>query len=755
MSREDRTAIRLDPRSDSGSAPAILSITSVVRFEWVLSFDRLGTGNPLETRDDLMRQHEHRMSFHRLLAIRSHPDLQDPEFFATLKPLAQEGELGITMTESEEGKRSNGTPSAFAAWLLLLAIFATVQFAALFRPPLLDDVDANHGEAAQHIVDSGDWVTLQIDGVRYLEKPPLPYWIDAALYRVFGENVFATHLPNTLALLGCASIAWLWANRAWGRRAAFYAALGILTSVGPFLYTRFSIPEALLSFLFLLALYCFLTGMESHRPGRFYVMWAALALATLTKGLIAPVFFAGAAIPLMLLSGQWRRWMQYKPFSGLLLYLLIAAPWHILAGLANPDQGHPVGNHPAPGNVHGFWYFYFINEHLFRFIGGRFPHDYNKLPFAAYWLLHLVWLFPWSLFLPAVLVLAWKTRRDWMQHLRRDAGQTVDFYLDYAAREDVATYVQRVKFRARTIWLLALFTAFTLLFFCISTNQEYYTFPAWPPLLILTAGVLATIEEEAGGNHPKVSTAWLTGAQVLFAVIGMLSAAALGWGLWQSRNLPYVQDIGTLLAHRAVGDYTLSMSHLFDLTGPSFAALRLPASLALVALLVGPACGLWLRTQKRHVAATVSIALTASVFLIAAHIAFARFEPMLSSKPLADTMRRLGSPADSFIIYGDQSDASSVIFYTHDFMPKPAYLVLEPCSPHGNGSSLLWGSCYPDAPHIFLSEDALSKMWGTGERKWLFAQDENQSKAEQLLAGRLVQVQSLADKTLWTDRPLR
>ncbi len=659
-------------------------------------------------------------------------------------------------TQSTSASRPGQAPSTLAVWLLLAAIFATVQFASLFTPPLLDDVDASHAQAAQHMVESGDWVTLQIDGIRYLEKPPLPYWIDAALYRVLGDNVFATHLPNALALLGCAWLGWLWARRAWGDRAGFYAALGVLTSVGPFLFTRFSIPEALLSFLFLLALYCFLTGMESRRPARFYVMWAALALATLTKGLIAPVFFLGAAIPLLVLSGQWRRWKQFKPFSGLLLYFAIAAPWHILAGMANPDQGNPVGNHPTMGNVHGFWYFYFINEHVLRFLGQRFPHDYNRLPFVWYWLAHLIWLFPWSLFLPAVLVVAWRTRHTWLQHLHREAGQTVDFYLDYAAREDVASFVYRLKFRVRTIWLLGLFVAFTLLFFSISTNQEYYTFPAWPPLLILIAGVLASIEEGyAERGRPMLSTAWLTGAQGVFAVVGLLAALTLGWGLWESRHLPFVADIGTLLAHRDVGGYTLSMSHFFDLTGPSFAALRLPAALAAVTLLIGPAVGWLLRLKGRHIAATVSMALTAAIFLVAAHIAFARFEPMLSSKQLADTILKDGSPSDSFIIYGDQSDASSVVFYTHNFLHKPAYIVVEPCSPHGAGSSLLWGSCYPDAPHIFLSEDQLSKSWGTGERKWLFAQDTNQSKVEQLLAGRLYPVQSIADKALWTDRPLK
>ena len=648
-------------------------------------------------------------------------------------------------------------PSKLAVWVLLTGIFLAVQFASLFTPPLLDDVDASHAQLAQHMVESGDWVTMKLNGIRYLEKPPLPYWLDAVCFSIFGQNVFATHLPNALALFGLAWLSWMWASRCWGRRAGLYAGLGVLTSIGPFLFTRFAIPEALLSFLLLYALWCFITGLESRNPGRFYGMWAALALATLTKGLIAPVFFAAAAIPLLMLSGQWRRWRELKPITGLLLFFAIAAPWHILCGLANPDQGHPVGNHPTPGNVHGFWYFYFINEHVLRFLGGRFPNDYNKMPFAVYWLAHLAWLFPWSLFLPALLVVAWKSRRTWVKHLHRDSGDTVDFYLDHAAREDAANFVARLKFRVRSAWLLALFSGFTLLFFAISTNQEYYTFPAWTPLLILIAGVLANTEERRGpdGQKPLLSQKWLSGAQAVFSIAGLLAAAALGWGLWQSRNLPFVPDIGTLLAHREVGGYTLSMSHFFDLTGPSFAALRLPAAIAALALLFGPVVGWALRVRGKHLAATISIAITSAVFLVAAHIAFARFEPMLSSRQFADTIVARGSSSDSFIIYGDQSDASSVVFYTHNFLHRPAFIVMEPCSPHGNGSSLVWGSCYPDAPRIFLSDDQLSKEWGTGERKWLFAQDANQPKAEQLLSGRLYPVQSIADKALWTDRPLK
>ena len=215
--------------------------------------------------------------------------------------------------------RPQQAPSSLAVWLLFGAIFIAVQFCSLFSPPLLDDVDAAHAQAAQHMVDTGDLITSQIDGIRYIEKPPLPYWVVAASYVVFGENTFATHLPNSLAMLGLTWLAWLWTRRAWGDRAGLYAGLATLTAVGPFLFTRFIIPEAELSFFLLVALYALISGLEDDKPARFYWIYACVALAMLTKGLIAPVFFIGAAVPYLLLTGQWRRWRVLKPFTGTLL----------------------------------------------------------------------------------------------------------------------------------------------------------------------------------------------------------------------------------------------------------------------------------------------------------------------------------------------------------------------------------------------------------------------------------------------------
>ena len=272
-----------------------------------------------------------------------------------------------------------------ALWLVLFV-------ASLWAPPVLDDADGTHANAARQMVLSGDWVTLRVNNVRYLEKAPLPYWIAAVSFRLFGFNTFAAHLPQALAVLLLMLLGVHWARRAFDERAALYTGLGVLTSAGVFLFTRVFIPDVLLSLLLAAALYCFLRTIEPGPTAKIYpyTMWTALALAVLSKGLVALVFLFGTGILYLALTGDARNWRRLKPFTGALLFLAIAAPWHILAGLRNTGGM----------NGHGFFWFYFINEHVLRFLGQRIPRDYNKLPGYLYWSLHLVWLFPWALFVP-------------------------------------------------------------------------------------------------------------------------------------------------------------------------------------------------------------------------------------------------------------------------------------------------------------------------------------------------------------------
>jgi 4-amino-4-deoxy-L-arabinose transferase-like glycosyltransferase len=738
--------------------------------------------------------------------------------------------LASEMWDSTNPRPSSKTPPPSAPTtansprthlLFLFGLWLLLYVSAAFTPPLLDDADATHAQAAQSMLATGDWVTLHVDGIRYLEKPPLPYWITAASLKLFAPfpnsprtklppsaqdrgsiadgwdassirrheraTAFAVHFPLALTILGLTLLGYTWARRAFNQTAALTTGLFLLTSAGVFLFTRIFIPDALLSLLLAFTLYAFLrslnpttnlgapsvraladgwdhnalsaaskTGAPSSRPPLGakmgsqnvwpYAMWTALALAVLTKGLVAIIFILATTLLFLIWTRQLHAWRTLRPFTGTLLFLAIAAPWHILAGLRNTGGA----------NGHGFFWFYFINEHVLRFLGRRIPRDYNKLPGYLYWSLHLVWLFPWSLFAPAALITAYRKRRD-------------------IASRTTATFLHQ------TILLLLIFSTLVLAFFSLSTNQEYYTFPVYLPLLMLLAAALATIESHltpnsgAPSSPRSVRLRWasfaaaddrtssqpnpslldptlrraLTVTFATYTVLGLAIAAALAYGLWSSRHLPFVPDIGDLLAHRNVGDYTLSMSHFFDLTGPSFAALRLPAALALIAFLIGPIIAWLLYARRRFLPAIFSIAATSSVFLIAAHIAFVRFNPMLSSVNFADTIQTLEranqiSPNTIVLIYGDQAFGSSIPFYLN----RQVELV------DGRTTSMLFGSTFPDAPPIFLTSTDLLAQWGRGPRKLLFVPLEKRGDIDQLLGSRQIILQQTSGKALITDRPL-
>ncbi len=587
------------------------------------------------------------------------------------------------------------------AILAVSFLFVAVYFGSAFTPGLQDDADSTHAEAAREMSVTHDYVTLKVNGNRYLEKAPLMYWLVAFSYSVFGINEFATRLPTILAMLLLTWLAIKWARRAFGEHAAVYAGLFVTTCAGYYLFTRILIPEAILSLFIACSFYCFLTALDGGPAWRWYAGYACLALAVLTKGLLALVVVGFAVLLYLWLSGEWRSWRQFRIFTGLLLFLVIAAPWHLLAGFRNPR----------------FFWFYFVNEHFMRFLGKRIPRDYNKQESSLYWSLHLVWLFPWSLYLPVALrrlVAEWSLRRK--QGFQRAEGAALSF-------------------RSRTQLMCVIWAGVTLVFFSFSTNQEYYTFPAYLPILLLIAGELVS-EEEQGSQR------WLLWTSGITAAICLTIAVILLAGLWRSRSLPFVPDIGTVLAKPDLQNDTLSMGHILDLTGDSFAALRLPAALAAVVLLIGPALALWFRARKRHAAAIWATAVTMAIFLIAAHIALVRFDPYLGSKVIARDLAPQLRPDDRVMIYGDQAYGSSLLFY----LKRPIELV------NGKTTSMWFGSTYPDAPHIWLDDSALRQAWNSPTRVFLFVPAHEREHVEQTLPGPKHVISEHSGKIVYSNR---
>ena len=584
----------------------------------------------------------------------------------------------------------------------VVVLFAAVYVGSLFSPGLQDDADSTHAEAAREMSVTHDYVTLKVNGNRYLEKAPLMYWLVSFCYLAFGADEFATHLPVVLSMLLLVLLAMRWGRRAFGERAAIYAGLFIATAAGCYLFTRILIPESILSLFIAASFYFFVTALEDRTSWRWYGGYACMALAVLTKGLLAIVVVGLALLLYVLISGEWRRWREFHLFTGVLLFLVIAAPWHLLAGIRNPR----------------FFWFYFVNEHFMRFLGKRIPKDYNKQTDSLYWTLHLVWLFPWSLYLPVALR---RPVAKWIARRKSSSDKTPRKPLD---------------FRTRTELICLAWAGVTLVFFSFSTNQEYYTFPAYLPILLLIAERLAD-EEEYGSRN------WLLWTSGVLAVVCIAISAVLAGGLWSSRQLPFVPDIGTVLAKPDLQAETLSMGHMLDLTGESFAALRLPAVLAAIVLLIGPALAFWLRRRGAQFAATWTTGITMAVFLIAAHIALVRFDPYLGSRSMARQIAPELKPDDRVMIYGDQSFGSSLLFY----LRRPIELV------NGNTTSMWWGSTYPDAPHIFLDDQDLQSAWNSRERVFLFVPQQDRAKVETLLPAPLRIASEASGKVIFTNHP--
>jgi 4-amino-4-deoxy-L-arabinose transferase-like glycosyltransferase len=596
----------------------------------------------------------------------------------------------------------------------LAVVFLAVYVGSMFTPGLLDDADSTHAEAAREMVASGDYVTLHINGVRYLEKAPLPYWLVASSYKILGVNEFSTRLPMVLSIMLLGLLAFCWGRRAFGERTGIYAALFVYTCAGVYLFTRVLIPEVLLSLLIAGALYFFLTALEPGAASwRWYAGYTLIALGVLTKGLIALVFPCGAAFFFLLVTGDRRRWREFRLISGFALFLAVAAPWHVLAGLRNPGTAEH----------HGFLWFYFVNEHFLRFLGKRYPRDYNKLPATLYWSFHLVWLFPWSLYLPAAVTIAWQEWRGRRGTLGMTSQSTVKN--DFASRTRLLC------------WILA---GVVLGFFSVSTNQEYYTVPAYLPLLLLLADGIAQCERTECASEKRAG--WLTTSAGLLAVVGIVSSALLIVGLWQSRKLPFEPDIGGLLSKQDAGAYTLSTSHMLDLSYASFAALRLPAALAAIVLLVAPLLSFGLRVYRRHYSATWVLGTGLAVFLVAAHIALGRFGPYLSSKQLAREIEARARPEDKVMIYGDQAYGSSLLFY----LRRPIDLV------EGRTTSMWFGSTFADAPKIYLSDADLQQDWASGGRVFLFVPPHQKATVDGLLPKTYV-VAELSGKYVYSNQP--
>jgi len=590
--------------------------------------------------------------------------------------------LNLEQPNIRTADRSN---RLFSDWrisaLVLIGLWALVYMTGLSHPALLDDADTVHAEAAKEMLQRHDWVTLYANGIRYLEKAPLMYWGVAASYALFGVSEWSTRFPLMLGVLAMILSTYGLGRWALGSEGGFNSGLVLGTALGPFLFTRFLIPDVAVGLWLTLTFWLFLVSLEQAKaehaqPAR-WACWglaAVCALNVLTKGLIGLVFPAGAIGLYLLLTGNLRHLLKLRLLSSAIVFFAIAAPWHILAALRNPAQG----------NVRGFLWFYFVNEHILRFLNRRVPRDYDTVPLLLFWALLVLWLLPWTVFLP--------------QALREVPRRWREFRGGMARRQ-----------RASLLFLL--WTLVIVAFFSLSTRQEYYTIPAIPAMALLVGGWLERERASEANSRERragrISSAVLLATGVVIAVVGF----AL---LFYSKPPAAGADLSDLL-RKHPQDYALSFGHFLDLTPQAMGAFRGPLFEFSLAFLLGALANWILRRRGRAGAGNVALVAMMVVVLACVRIAFGIFSPILSSKDLALAIREQYRPGDEIVVIGLYENASSLNFYTG----IPLHSLRAP------GGNMWYGTQFPGAPRVFETQASLVEMWNGPRRVFLWAEEDD------------------------------
>jgi len=560
--------------------------------------------------------------------------------------------------------------------LVVILFAAAIFFGCAVSPPsLMDDSDAVLAQIGRNMLQSGDWVIARLDGVPYLEKAPMGAWLMAISYRIFGAHDWAARIPLALAVVLLAWVTCRYGRWAFGGRAGSYAGLVIATCVGLFLFTRIQIPDAMLTLSVCISFWSFQRALDAHESHpRFWsiVLAASLGVGLLLKGLIAVVFPCGGIFFYLLVTQQlFSRtvWRRLHVLTGALILLAIAAPWHVLATLRMPPY-FDFTMHSGPGQYHGFFWFYFINEHVLRFLNLRYPRDYDTVPRLYFWLFHLLWLFPWSVYFPAIAKLPFRP----------------------------------VDRAGRTRLLALCWTGFILVFFTFSTTQEYYSMPCYPALGLLLGSALAT------------EGVWIRrGTRLLSVIVGCAALAGIAI-LFLSRGIPAGGDISSALSAHP-NAYKLSLGHMEDLTLASFAYLRLPLAMAVLAFALG-AVGTFKAGARR---AALSAALMMVIFFHAARVAMVAFDPYLSSRPLAEAIQK--APPGTLIVDRHYYTFSSVFFYTN----RSALLL------NGRRINLEYGSYAPGSPDVFIDDAQFRNLWLRPDMAYIVAMESAVPRLEGLV----------------------
>ncbi|MDD5058663.1 MAG: glycosyltransferase family 39 protein [Sideroxydans sp.] len=285
------------------------------------------------------------------------------------------------------------SPISRRALLLLLLSLVLIWFGNIEYRKLIKPDEGRYAEIPREMVVTGDWTTPRLNELKYFEKPPLQYWATAVAYEVFGEHQWTSRLWTALTGFLGVLLVWFVGMRLFGREAGLYAALLLGSSVLYVLMAHVNTLDMGVTFFISLGIFSLLLGQQekqaAQRRNWMMLAWAAMALAVLSKGLMGLILPGAALFFYSLFNRDITVWKRMHWFSGLAVFMLVAAPWFVLVMQANPE----------------FFQRFFIYEHYERFTST--VHD-RYHPWHYFIPVLLLGMLPWTLLMLDSMLRAWR-----------------------------------------------------------------------------------------------------------------------------------------------------------------------------------------------------------------------------------------------------------------------------------------------------------------------------------------------------------
>ncbi|TFE70644.1 ArnT family glycosyltransferase [Methylacidiphilum caldifontis] len=546
-------------------------------------------------------------------------------------------------------KLSSPFPSFPLASIFFLLVLTFFYIEESRGPVIFDDNEGLYAGAAKEMIQRNDWILPTVNGIPRLQKPPLVYWCILISYKIFGINEFAARFPEALATIIWVMGVYILGCVIGGEKLGLLASLMLASSFGFYIFTHILMPEPFFSAAVTYAFLFIFLGVRSGKRRYFIAAWIVMALGSLAKGLHAvlyPLLCSGLSV--LFFPKIRKRWLNLFWWPGIVLFLLILIPWYVTIEFRLP----------------GFLQEHFFNEQFGHALNHRNPPDAGTVPITQFYLEHLIFLLPWTLYIGALWELRDRPLFDWQNVLLLS-------------------------------WIVITFLSVTF-----SSLQDYYAMSCWGAIALILAKPFCLEDND------KTMSLYLNLASLVIVFLGLS-------GILAALFIDHSADFHPIWA-KPLEKRDTFLSAIFGFsfsTWKNFVPLLYRASLS---FFIGGIVAYWFFSKKERFLAGVFLALTMIYPLHQAGQGFSFLSDYFSSMKLAKKINCFVTKNDMVISDSEPNFASGLFFYLNH---SPILWV------HANPKAEFAQRILKLGQEYYITESDVERYWKSDRKVFLITEE--------------------------------